>query len=728
MNGDGADFAAGALSTSGNQIIDAEGNAVEIRAVNWFGLETDIMTPHGLWARNWQDMMDEMVEVGFNTIRLPFSHEAIDAATRPGNGIDFGQNADLQGLSALEIMDSVIDYADEIGLRVILDHHRSDAGAGPNGNGLWYTDGYSEADWIEMWEALAARYGDSPAVIGADLHNEPHSGQWGGGGTNDWARAAEAAGNAVLDVAPDWLILVEGVSNYEGANYWWGGQLAGVRDRPITLDVPGRLVYSPHDYPASVFDQPWFNDGSNLFDVFREAWGFIYEEGIAPILLGEFGSRLETAADRAWAEAITAYLEGDFDGDGIVDIPDGDGGMSFAWWSWNPNSGDTGGILNDDWTTFRQNAVELLEPLLEGPDVVAPMIMITGNTATGVAVGADGEVWATLESQTVSNDDVAFDFGEFNDSSYSLAGTAEATAGIGVRFGPESANNRLVIATTGEALGTVAGVTIGGRNNVVETAGDISGGDAGVAFTGATGRNILINTGTISETGAGNIAVLGSWQRDLVENGGAVAGDVRLGAGNDTYRGQDGTVSGIVFGGNGNDGLLGGALGEMLNGGNGDDRLAGFGGDDVLRGAGGADVVLGGEGNDRLFGGDGNDKLKGGFGDDVLFGGAGDDTMRGSSGDDLLDGGEGSDTLFGNGGADTFRFRADSGSDVIEGFQNNLDRIDLRLLGVADAAALEAAIGVSGADAVIDLTAFGGDGMLTVADKAGALDAGDFLF
>ncbi|MEM7614429.1 MAG: cellulase family glycosylhydrolase, partial [Pseudomonadota bacterium] len=69
--------APGPLSTRGNQIIDSTGAAVEIRAVNWFGLESDIMTPHGLWARNWQDMMDQMVETGFNAIRLPFSHEAI---------------------------------------------------------------------------------------------------------------------------------------------------------------------------------------------------------------------------------------------------------------------------------------------------------------------------------------------------------------------------------------------------------------------------------------------------------------------------------------------------------------------------------------------------------------------------------------------------------------------------------------------------------------------------
>ena len=67
----------GPLATEGNQIVDANGDSVQIRAVNWFGLETESFMPHGLWERNLEEMMDEMVELGFNTIRLPFSTELI---------------------------------------------------------------------------------------------------------------------------------------------------------------------------------------------------------------------------------------------------------------------------------------------------------------------------------------------------------------------------------------------------------------------------------------------------------------------------------------------------------------------------------------------------------------------------------------------------------------------------------------------------------------------------
>lgn len=348
----------GPLTTSGNTIRNGAGEVVQIEAVNWFGMETTTFAPHGLWTRNWKEMMDEMKALGFNAIRLPFSLEAVLDPSATPNGIDASENPDLVGLSALEILDRIVAYAEEIELPILLDNHRSAAGNGPNPNGLWHDGGYTEADWIEAWTRLAERYGDSPAIIGADLANEPHGATW-----EAWAGAAERAGEAILSVTDAWLIVVEGVGSHNGDNYWWGGNLQGVAERPVVLSVDDRLVYSPHDYPASVYPQPWFFDGSDLNEVFRSHWGFIHEEGIAPVLVGEMGSRLETDIDRAWAEAIVAYLAGDHDGDGEIDP--GSTPMSFAWWSWNPNSGDTGGVLADDWRTVRPEVTSLLEPLLD---------------------------------------------------------------------------------------------------------------------------------------------------------------------------------------------------------------------------------------------------------------------------------------------------------------------------------------------------------------------------
>lgn len=344
-------FAPGPLHTSGTEILDAEGRRAPIRGINWFGLETDIGVPHGLWLRNWREMMDDMKSLGFNVLRLPFSGDFARNAV-PVDGVDAGLNPDLAGLDGLAILDRVADYADTIGLRIVLDYHRGSPGGGPNENGLWYGDGRTEADVIAEWRLMAERYRDKPAVIGADLMNEPHMATWGaaGGAATDWAAAAGRIGNAVLEVAPDWLVIVEGISNYHGDKYWWGGNLQGVASDPVRLDVPGRLVYSPHDYPPSVAAQPWFADGTPLPEVWHKNWGYLVEEGVAPVLLGEWGSRLATAEDLAWAAQLSAYLEAT--------------GVPWMWWALNPNSGDTGGIFADDWTTLRPEITRLLEPLL----------------------------------------------------------------------------------------------------------------------------------------------------------------------------------------------------------------------------------------------------------------------------------------------------------------------------------------------------------------------------
>ena len=411
----GSGAAPGWLSTSGNQIVDSAGHTVQIAGVNWFGFESSTFAPHGLWTRGYKDMMDQMVDLGFNTIRLPFSSEMLHTSAAP-NGIDFNKNPDLQGLSALQIMDKIVDYAGQLGLKIILDHHRSNAGAGTSDNGLWYDSQYTQAAWINDWKMLAARYADDPAVIGADLHNEPYNGTWGGGGANDWALAAETAGNAIGTVNANWLIFVEGVGTYKGESYWWGGNLMGVRDRPIDLALDDKLVYSAHDYPNSVYKQPWFQGAdfpANLPAKFDQMWGYIYKEGIAPVWIGEFGTKLVDPKDAPWLEAITSYLGGDFNNDGTSDLAAGQKGPSWTFWSWNPNSGDTGGILTDNWTGVNQTKMGYLTPIEyefheDAPgDGSAP----AGPTATFVLTLSEAATQeVTVDYQTVYGEAGAADF------------------------------------------------------------------------------------------------------------------------------------------------------------------------------------------------------------------------------------------------------------------------------------------------------------------------------
>ena len=48
------------LSTRGAQIVDATGTPVVLQGVNWFGLETANHAPHGLWTRDYRDMLAQI--------------------------------------------------------------------------------------------------------------------------------------------------------------------------------------------------------------------------------------------------------------------------------------------------------------------------------------------------------------------------------------------------------------------------------------------------------------------------------------------------------------------------------------------------------------------------------------------------------------------------------------------------------------------------------------------
>lgn len=349
------------LSTDGAQIVDSTGAPVRLTGINWFGAETENQVVHGLWSRPYTDLIDQVVDLGFNTIRLPYSNDMLRDA-EPVSGIDFGQNPQLAGSAPLQVMDKIIDYAGEAGLVVILDRHQPSA---EGQSALWWTDEVSEEVWIEDWVFLAQRYADDPWVIGADLDNEPHNDPEGsacwacGEPDRDWHAAAERAGAAIQEENEDWLILVQGVQSVEGSSdTWWGGNLSRVAQTPVELPVANKVVYSPHEYGTSMYEQDWLvGDGSaqDLPARWDEQWGYLIKGDIAPVLVGEFGSTLEDPRDQQWMDTLLTYLG------------EGPSGASFMYSSLNPNSAETGGILQDDWTSVADERYAALAPYLGGP-------------------------------------------------------------------------------------------------------------------------------------------------------------------------------------------------------------------------------------------------------------------------------------------------------------------------------------------------------------------------
>lgn len=346
------------LSTNGAKIVDAAGKTVLFRGVNWFGMEVETHAPHGLWKRDYKEMLSQIKSLGYNVIRLPYSVEALRSNSASGIDYSIGSNKELQGKTPLEIMDLVVQEADRQGLLIILDSHRLNDKRIPE---LWYGDGFSEADWIDTWQMLARHYKNQKNIVGADLKNEPHGqASWGTNNLKtDWRLAAERAGNAILGINPNWLIVVEGVENnvpgQKLTHHWWGGNLEGVKRYPVRLSKRNKLVYSPHEYGEGVHKKPYFDDKSfpkNLTQRWDTGFYYIARQKIAPIWIGEFGGRLvdKQSKEGIWQNKFVDYIR--------------EKNLSFAYWSWNPNSSDTGGILLDDWKSIDAPKQVLLSKIL----------------------------------------------------------------------------------------------------------------------------------------------------------------------------------------------------------------------------------------------------------------------------------------------------------------------------------------------------------------------------
>lgn len=156
----------------------------------------------------------------------------------------------------------------------------------------------------------------------------------------------------------------------------------------------------------------------------------------------------------------------------------------------------------------------------------------------------------------------------------------------------------------------------------------------------------------------GNDTILTGTAGDVIDGG---SGDNQINAdqtnfavptsGNDGIGGDD-----IVVCGSGADLIATWGGNDEVRSGDGVDEVFTGNGDDVIYAGGGSSTVLqevqAGRGDDRLYGGDGRDNLRGGENDDLIFGAGGSDRLNGGSGHDRMFGEAGTDELFGRGGLD----------------------------------------------------------------------------
>ncbi|MBR4223448.1 MAG: cellulase family glycosylhydrolase [Oscillospiraceae bacterium] len=369
------------LHVKGNRIVDSKGKEVWLTGINWFGYNTGTNTFDGLWASDLNTSIAAIADHGFNLIRIPFSAELINkwaAGEYPDANYNHAYNSYLNDMTSLEIFDYVVGQCRANGLKIMIDIHSARTDTMGHMKNMWYDGDVSDKDYRAALAWMAKRYKDDDTIIAFDLKNEPHGkpnesprAKWDGSKDKDnWRYQAELAAKAVLDQDPNVLIMVEGIEIYprdtkangdfsstdpgDYTSTWWGANLRGVKDHPVDLGkYKDKLVYSPHDYGPAVYQQEWFKGDYTFESLKKDAWNdnwlYIHDSGTAPLLIGEWGGFM-TQPNLKWMEMLRRLIKEER--------------LSHTFWCFNANSGDTGGLVKDDFVTWDEEKYEFVKDVL----------------------------------------------------------------------------------------------------------------------------------------------------------------------------------------------------------------------------------------------------------------------------------------------------------------------------------------------------------------------------
>ena len=252
------------LHGAAGRIVGTDGRRVKLTCVNWFGASDVKFVVGGLNHQPLRRIAEQIAAMGFNCVRLPYSVQIV-IENPVVNVSDVLHNRDLHGKRALQVLDRTIAELSKHGIMTILSNHNSEGKwccKIEYEDGIWATDRYPFDDWIKSMTDLALRYRHDKFVVGMDIRNEIHDwkgkrfityGKVGATPSTDYKLAIEAAGKALHEANPDWLLIVGGMCfNFDltmmDPSMGRGGVLP-------TLPDYSKLVWTAHFYPMSMWWQ-----------------------------------------------------------------------------------------------------------------------------------------------------------------------------------------------------------------------------------------------------------------------------------------------------------------------------------------------------------------------------------------------------------------------------------------------------------------------------------------
>ncbi len=224
----------------------------------------------------------------------------------------------------LDDLAETLEAAQRRGIKVIIDLHSPPGGRLPDGTMRMFLErGYQE-EFIRVWQLIATRFKDHPAVWGYDLINEPVQTLPSPPGVKNWLDLQVEAGKAVREIDPTtpiiietdewcspesfrWLQPVDLPNVIYQAHMYWPGKYThqGVEtDQGIAKD---KLNGDSMAYPGTFLGKPFDKEALRKHLEPVRKFQLAYD---TPIFIGEFSAiRWAPGADRYLEDCIAIFEE-----------------------------------------------------------------------------------------------------------------------------------------------------------------------------------------------------------------------------------------------------------------------------------------------------------------------------------------------------------------------------------------------------------------------------------
>jgi aryl-phospho-beta-D-glucosidase BglC (GH1 family) len=358
------------LHTSGRNIVNANGQVVQLQGVNlggWFIMEKwmcpldsgslpdtysviqmldqrfGVATEQSLittYQQSWITAtdLDNIKAAGFNVVRVPVWWGQFYPLNNISNS---GWRAD-----AFDELDWLVSEAGQRGIYVIIDMHgvvggQSTSGdTGQQNNNSYWTNSNNQGNTAYMWWEIANHYNGNPTVAGYDLINEPT------GAPNNQAviNAQNDLYQSVRSADPNHIVIMEGT---------WGNWDWSMLPSPTTYGWTN-VVYEMHEYQYNQTEAVVEQGSTNQVNDFNNHASYD-----VPGYVGEFNDFGYGAG--AWQFSTNAY---------------NNAGLSWTMWAYKA----TDGLIPDSWGFY-------------DPSYWATTPNITTDSAATIA--ADWQQWTT---------------------------------------------------------------------------------------------------------------------------------------------------------------------------------------------------------------------------------------------------------------------------------------------------------------------------------------------